>query len=146
MADPKRPREMLAETMRVDPADHAALTSAGRWQSFLHALAGVLYALRHQRNTWIMACATVVVVVLGIWLQIPRVEWAIIVLATGLVWVAELVNSAIEAAVDLASPGVHPMARVAKDVAAGAVLTASYVALVVAVIVFGPELVDRFRG
>ena len=144
MARPRRSRETVTGTMRIDPAQHAAATSTGRWESFLHALAGVLYALRHQRNTWIMGVATLVMIGLGIWLEVSRVEWAILVLATGVVWVAEFLNSAIEAAVDLASPEVHPMARVAKDVAAGAVLTASYVALLVAVIVFLPAALDRF--
>jgi diacylglycerol kinase len=141
---PRRSRETLTETMRIDPADHAAVTSHGRWQSFLFALAGVLYALRHQRNTWVMGCATVVMVAGGIWLGVSSVEWAVLILAAGLVWVAEFLNSAIEAAVDVASPALHPMAKVAKDVAAGAVLTASYVALVVAVIILGPALADRF--
>lgn len=139
-----RSRETLTETMRIDPAAHAAVTSDGRWQSFLHALAGILYALRHQRNTWIMACATVVMVIGGVWLGITRIEWAVLVLATGVVWVAEFLNSAIEAAVDVASPDLHPMAKVAKDVAAGAVLTASYVAMLIAVIILGPELIERF--
>ena len=58
-------------------------------------------------------------------------------------WVAEFLNSAIEAAVDVASPQVHPMAKVAKDVAAGAVLTASFIALLVGVIILGPEVADR---
>jgi diacylglycerol kinase len=129
--------------MRIDPGAHAAATSRGRWQSFIHALAGILYAFRHQRNTWIMAVATVVMVAAGVWLEIGRIEWSILVLATGVVWVAEFLNSAIEAAVDVASPDLHPMAKVAKDVAAGAVLTASFVALLVAIVIFGPELVDR---
>jgi diacylglycerol kinase len=129
--------------MRIDPKHHAAETSPGRWISFLHALAGILYALRHQRNTWIMGVATVVMVVLGVWLEVSGTEWAILVLATGLVWVAEFLNSAIEAAVDLASPEVHPAAKVAKDVAAGAVLTAAVVAFVVALIVLLPPALDQ---
>jgi diacylglycerol kinase len=129
--------------MQIDPNDHAAATSEGRWLSFLHALAGILYALRHQRNTWIMGCATVAAVAVGIWVGLDRIEWAILILAMGLVWVAEFLNSAVEAAVDVASPQLHPMAKVAKDVAAGAVLTASFIALVVGVIILGPEVADR---
>ena len=144
MSRSRRSRETLTRTMRIDPKQHAAETSPGRWISFLHALAGILYALRHQRNTWIMGVATVVMVVFGVWLEVSATEWAILVLATGLVWVAEFLNSAIEAAVDLASPEVHPAAKVAKDVAAGAVLTASVVALVVALIVLLPAAIDRF--
>jgi len=146
MARSRRSRETLTETMRIDPAAHAAVTSDGRWQSFLYALAGVLYAVRHQRNTWIMGCATVAMIAVAVWLDVSRIEWAMLVLATGLVWVTEFLNSAIEAVVDVASPGLHPMAKVAKDVAAGAVLTAAYIALVIAVIILGPDLVDRLGG
>jgi diacylglycerol kinase len=144
MADtPGRSRKALTETMRIDPGTHAAATSRGRWYSFVHALAGILYALRHQRNTWIMAVATVVMVAAAVWLEVGRIEWAILVLAAGMVWVAEFLNSAVEAAVDVASPDLHPMAKVAKDVAAGAVLTASFVALLMAVLVLGPAVADR---
>lgn len=142
---PTPSRDTITGTMRIDPAAHSPVGRVGRWRSFLHALAGVLYALRHQRNTWIMGLATVVAVAAGIWLGLSATSWAIVVLAIGLVWIAELLNSAIEAVVDVASPALHPMARVAKDVAAGAVLVASYIALVVAVIVLGPALIDRIR-
>lgn len=141
-----RSRDALTGTMRIDPGAHSPVgRRIGRWESFLHAVAGVLYALRHQRNTWIMGLATVLAVAAGVWLGVSATDWAVLVLAIGLVWVAELLNSAIEAAVDVASPALHPMARVAKDVAAGAVLVASYIALVVAVIVLGPGFVDRLR-
>ena len=143
MATSRRSRKVLTETMQIDPNDHAAATSEGRWLSFLHALAGILFALRHQRNTWIMACATVAAVAVGIWVGLGRIEWAVLTMTMGLVWVAEFLNSAIEAAVDVASPQLHPIAKVAKDVAAGAVLTASLIALLVGIIILGPEVTDR---
>ncbi len=143
MATSRRSRKVLTETMQIDPAQHAAVTSDGRWTSFLHALAGILYALRHQRNTWIMGSATVVVVGVAIWAGVSRLEWALLVVTIGMVWVAEFLNSAVEAAVDVASPQHHPMAKVAKDVAAGAVLTASVIALIVGLVVLGPAVADR---
>ncbi len=129
--------------MQIDPSEHAAATSDGRWASFLYALAGILYAVRHQRNTWIMGCATAAAVALGVWAGLDSVEWAILVLTIGVVWVAEFLNSAVEAAVDIATPEIHPMAKVAKDVAAGAVLTASFVALVIGLLILGPAIADR---
>ena len=90
-----------------------------------------------------MGCATVVVVGVAIWAGVSRLEWALLVVTIGMVWVAEFLNSAVEAAVDVASPQHHPMAKVAKDVAAGAVLTASVIALIVGLVVLGPAVADR---
>lgn len=67
-------------------------------------------------------------------------EWCAIVAAIGLVWAAEGLNSALEAAVDLASPEMHPLAGQAKDIAAGAVLLAATASLVIGILVFGIHL------
>ena len=75
----------------------------------------------------------------GVLLGISRLEWALVALAVAGVWTAELVNTAIEALTDLASPAYHPLAGKAKDVAAGAVLLAALGALAVGALVFGPH-------
>ncbi len=80
--------------------------------------------LRTQRNARIHAAATAAVVLVGIWLGLPKREWAVIGLAIALVWMAECLNTALEAAVDLASPQQNPLARAAKDAGAAAVLIA----------------------
>ena len=85
-------------------------------------------------------CATVAVVIIGLYLDLPSLEWAVLVLAISTVWVAEALNTAIEFVVDLASPGYHPLAGKAKDVAAGAVLLASFFAVVIGVLVLGPRI------
>ncbi len=116
-----------------------------RWrvQSFRHALAGLWHVVRTQRNAWIHALATVSVLGMAWWLGLPRVEWAVLVLAIGLVWMAEFINTALEAAVDLASPDLHPVARLGKDVGAAAVLVAAIAAMLVGILVLGPALVSR---
>ena len=86
------------------------------------------------------ALATVVAIGLGFYCQLSRLEWALIALAVAGVWTAELMNTAIEALTDLASPDFHPLAGKAKDVAAGAVLLAAIGALVVGALVFIPHL------
>lgn len=114
--------------------------AASRLASFGHAFAGWRYVLRTQRNAWIHAVASVTVCAAALWLQVQRIEWTILVLTIALVWVAEFVNTAVEAVVDLLSPDLHPLAKIAKDVAAAAVLIAALAALVVGLLVFGPLL------
>ena len=117
-----------------------------RLDSFRYALAGLAHALRTQPNAWIHATISVMVILLGIWLGIGVQAWALLALAMGLVWTAELFNTAMEEAVDLASPSVHPLARLGKDTAAAAVLTASAAAVVVGLLVLGPPLWLRLMG
>lgn len=120
--------------------------SASRLQSFRHAIAGWWYVVRTQRNAWIHTVASVTVCALAWWLQLDPVRWSVLILAIGLVWSAEFVNSALEAVVDLASPSHHPLAAVGKDVGAAAVLIAAAAAAVVGCILLGPPLLERLAG
>jgi diacylglycerol kinase (ATP) len=117
--------------------------SQSRADSFRHAFAGSWYALRTQRNTWIHAFFTVAVLVVGFWVRLQTTEWALLVLAMGLVWTTEFLNTAIEAIADLASPEYHPLAKVGKDVSAGAVLVGAITAVIVGLLVLTPHLLDR---
>jgi diacylglycerol kinase len=115
----------------------------GRLASFKPAFDGWVHVWTWEPNSWIHAGITIAVVILGFWLRISRIEWVAIVLAAGLVWLAEFFNSAIEAIVDLASPRRHKLAKVAKDVSAGAVVIAALTALIVGVIIFWLPLSAR---
>jgi len=117
--------------------------SRSRIASFRHAFAGWWYVLRTQRNAWIHALSTLVAIVLGSWLGIKRSDWAVLLLAIGLVWLAEFLNTALEAVVDLASPKMHPLARVGKDVGAAAVLISAATAAVIGLLVLGPPLLNK---
>ncbi len=119
--------------------------SHSRLASFRYAFSGWWYVLRTQRNAWLHAIATVSVVVLGIQLNLSFQDWATLLLAIGLVWTAEFVNTAIEAIVDLASPEAHPLARVGKDVGAAAVLIAALIAVSVGLFILGPPLLAFIR-
>ena len=116
----------------------------GLWRrrvaSFGHAGRGVWSALRSEVHLRFHAVATVAVLGLGFYSGLGRLEWALVALAVAGVWTAELLNTAIEALTDLASPDFHPLAGKAKDVAAGAVLLAAAGAVVVGALVFGPHL------
>ena len=83
---------------------------------------------------------------LGIWLGFGRTDWMIVVGLVGLVLICELINTSIEAAVDVGSPGLHPTAKVAKDVAAAAVLLSVLVAVVVGILLYGPPLWRKWHG
>lgn len=120
--------------------------STSRAASFRHAFSGWWYVLRTQRNAWIHAVATVAAAALAIFLKIPWEDWASLLLAIGMVWLAEFINSALEAIVDLASPELHPLAKVGKDVGAAAVLIAAGVAVLVGLVLLGPPLLERLTA
>ena len=107
---------------------------------FEHAIEGIITAFREERNMKCHTVATVGMSFLGWFTGISAVEWALLVLCFGLVIGAEMVNTAIERTVDLAMPDRHPLAKAAKDVAAGAVLIAAMTRVVVGGIIFLPRL------
>jgi diacylglycerol kinase len=99
--------------------------------------------LRRQKNTRIQAIASVGAIVLSLWLQIDPLSWAVIILAITIVWMAEFVNAAVEAAVNLATAEMHPMAKVGKDVASAAVLLGVVASVLIGLLVLGPPLLVR---
>ena len=114
-----------------------------RIRSFKHAFAGWLYVIRTQQNAWIHLLATLSVVVLAAWLKLPLRDWAVLLLAIAIVWMAEFLNTALEAVVDLASPERHPLGKVGKDVGAAAVLVAAFSAAILGFLILGPPLWER---
>ncbi|HLF69070.1 MAG TPA: diacylglycerol kinase [Gaiellaceae bacterium] len=112
-------------------------------QSFNHAAEGIVHALRTQRNLWIHFAIAVAVLVAAVGFGVSRIELAVLVVAITFVLVAELVNTAVEAAVDVSSTSFDPMAKLAKDIAAGAVLLAALSAVAVGYLVFSGEVARR---
>ncbi len=110
-------------------------------ETFRFAVTGLAYAWRTQRNFRIELIMATLVLILAI---VFGVSLSPILLCCALVLSLELVNTALEAVVDLASPTYHPLAKIAKDVAAGAVLFASVVAVLVGVVEFVPVLLKLF--
>ncbi|MFC5405111.1 diacylglycerol kinase family protein [Cohnella soli] len=115
-------------------------------RSFRCALAGIAGAVRSESHVRFHLTATIVVAAAAVWLKATTTDWLWITTAVAAVWVAELFNTALERIVDLASPGQHPLAKAAKDTAAGAVLVAALYAAVVGAIVLGPPLWAAFFG
>jgi diacylglycerol kinase len=135
--------EALTGTAHINPDDYSPVTSPSRLKSLSYALAGWLYMLRWQKNTRLQAVASILIIAIAFWLQIDRVSWAILILTITIVWMAEFLNAAVEAVINLASPELHPMAKVGKDVASAAVLLGVIASILVGVLLLGPPLVDK---
>ncbi len=127
-------------------ADYATLTGrdrsflGGRWHSFSAAVSGARHTLLTQPNAWIEMAAFAVIIAAGIYLRITALEWAILALTAFSVVALEAVNTAVEAAVDLVTTEYHPLAKIAKDAAAGALVFSVLGSICVAAAIFGPRL------
>ena len=111
-----------------------------RIAAFGHAFHGWGYVLKTQHNAWIHSVVAFAVIAMGLWLGLPPRDWAVLVLAIAMVFTAEFINTSIEAVVDLASPVHHPLAKVGKDVGAGAVLISALAAILIGLLILGPPL------
>jgi diacylglycerol kinase len=109
------------------------------------AISGIVMALRTQRHMRIHLTCAVLVTTAGLCLRLSRMEWAALVIVMGMVIAAELLNTAVESVVDLVSPGIHPLAKAAKDTAAGAVLVTAIAAIITGLLVLGPPLWEAIR-
>ena len=109
------------------------------YKSFGYAFQGIFTCIRKERNMKIHCLAVIAVPVAGTFLHIKPVEWCICLLLFGLILSLELVNTALEAVVDLVTAERHPLAKIAKDTAAGAVLIAAIMAAVIGLLIFVPK-------
>lgn len=115
-------------------------------KSIKYSLDGLFYAYRYEQSLWIHGFAVILAVVLGFIFKIKLAEWAIIFIALGIILALELINTAIEAAVDLTTTEIHPLAKVAKDCGSAASFVMSIVSIVISLFVFGPyflEIIDK---
>jgi diacylglycerol kinase len=112
-----------------------------RLKAFHHAFSGWWFVIRTQRNAWIHMLVSIAVILMSFFLQINASSWALILLAIALVWIAEFLNTALEAVVDLASNHQQlELAKVGKDVGAAAVLIAAITSIMIGLLVLGPPL------
>jgi diacylglycerol kinase len=117
-----------------------AVTRATFFRSFVFAWNGLRHAIVTQRNARVHALLAAIAIALGIWLRISPVEFAIVFVAITGVFISEMFNTVAEACVDLITDQYHPLAKVAKDVAAGAVLLNAMLSVVVGLFVYVPHL------
>ena len=132
--------------IRNGDAPSRTFNLAYRVRSFGFAGAGLLLVLRSQHNAWIHAVATLLVLALAVLFPLSGLEWCVLLIAIGLVWSAEAMNTALELLADAVSPDRNPLIGQAKDAAAGAVLVAALVAAAVGFIVLGPHCLAFFEA
>lgn len=130
-------------TLAINPDGYSPITSKSRLTSLRYAVAGVLYMLKYGRNTQIQTVAAAVVFGVGLWAGLSPVEWSILILIITLNIVIEIVNGAVESAINLASQEIHPMARVGKDIAAGASLVAAIAAVLIGLLLLLPPVLEK---
>lgn len=109
--------------------------------SFTYPIKGLKYAYRNEQNLAVDVSIAIIVLVLGFVFKINPMEWALLSLTIGLVISCELINTAIEAIVDLVTEDYHPLAKVAKDTSAAAVFVFAIVSIIVGIIIFLPKLI-----
>lgn len=109
-------------------------------KSFFHAIDGIKYVICNEHNLVIIILAMLVTTIMGFAFKVSLLEWLFIITSFALVLGCELLNSAIEALVDLTTSNINPLAKIAKDCGAGATLVFSFMAFVGALIIFIPKL------
>lgn len=112
--------------------------------SFTYPIKGLKYAYRNEQNLAVDVGIAILVVIAGLIFKVSTVEWVILVLTIGLVISCELINTAIEAVVDLVTEEYHPLAKVAKDTSAASVFIFAIVAVIIGLIIFLPKIIMLF--
>ena len=116
------------------------------WKSFKHAIDGIIYCIKYEHNMIIIMIATVLVTLAGITYKLSAYEWLFIITMIGTISASEMINSAIEAAIDLYTTEIHPLAKIAKDTASSATLILCLTALIGGIIIFGPKALMLIGG
>ena len=109
-------------------------------KSFKNSVDGLIYAYKNEQSLWIHGISSVVCIALGIIFQIKFYEWSIVIIALGLTLGMELINTAIEATVDLVTLEIHPLAKIAKDCGSAATFVCSMIAIASSLFVFAPYI------
>ena len=113
-------------------------------KSFCHAISGIWYAIRYEHNMIIIFLATLVTTILGLYLKIDKYEWLFCITIIGMIMATEMINTSIEAVVDLVTPDYHKLAKIAKDTASSATLILCIVSLIGAILIFVPKIIGLF--
>lgn len=129
--------------MKLESRDNRKRLGFARFlKSFSYSFDGLKYAFQNEQSVSVMAIITVIATTLGIILKISAIEWIFIIFVIGIVLATELINTSIEATIDLLSPDFHPLAKVAKDTASASVFIYSIVSVFLAGIIFIPKIID----
>ncbi|WP_430534285.1 diacylglycerol kinase family protein [Listeria rocourtiae] len=125
----------------MDSKDKIKVKSNRRFRkSFTHAVTGVKTAILEERHMRVHITAGMIVIMCGVFFRVTKIEWLFLIFSIFNVLTFEMINTAIERAVDVATEDFHPYAKKAKDVAAGAVLLASICSAIIGLLIFVPKL------
>ena len=116
------------------------------FKSFSYAIDGLKYAFKYEQNILVHTLAMTLVIIAGFIFKISLFEWLVLFLIIGLVIATELINTSIEATIDLVTKEIHPLAKIAKDTAAAAVLVFGLTAIVIGCIIFIPKILVLIGG
>ena len=130
----------------IDRSRYRPVANPDRISSFKHSLAGLRYMLRHEQSIHVLSVYTVTVLLLALWLQVDILLFIIVVIPMGFTWVVECLNTAIEAAVDLAMPEIHPLAKIAKDVGSAATFLSGGLSVLISLALLAPPLFVKLMG
>ena len=108
--------------------------------SFIYAFSGIKTAIKNEPNFKFQLIVAFLTLALGYYLQLSTTEFAILILVICIVLVLELINTALEALIDISSPNIQPKAKIAKDVAAASVLVAALTSILIGVLLFLPKI------
>lgn len=132
-------------TMKIEPKGGQS-KNANRLNSLKYGVAGMLYLLRREQSIQFASVVSVIVVIVGLWLEIGVFSWALLVLALGAIWITEALNTAIEASIDLGTSDPNVWAKIGKDVASTASLISSIVFVLIVILILVPRFLDRLSG
>ena len=114
------------------------------FNSFIYASNGIVSAIKTEQNILFDIIYAILTIIIGFLLKLSIIEFTIVLLAIGLVISMELINTSVEYAIDMAMPEVHPLAKLAKDTAASAVLVSSIIAFIIGLIIYLPKVIVLF--
>jgi undecaprenol kinase len=114
------------------------------YDTFRFALQGILVAMKQEKNIRFHLIVSAVVLILAVFLSLSKTEWMLLVIVISGMLVLEMINTAIERVVDLVTLEYHPLAKQAKDVAAGAVLIFATAAIIIGILIFLPKILVLF--
>ena len=130
-----------------EPASMQAAAKKFSWKersaSFHYAYHGLVALFRTEHNAWIHCGLTIASLLLSIVLHISKTEWMLLIVIISFVWMAEIINTAIEKTMDFISLEKHPQIKLVKDLAAAAVLVSAVAALLIGTIIFLPKLITH---
>lgn len=124
--------------------EHKKMSIKRFFDSIKYSIEGLIHAYKNEQSLWLHAICTIITIILGFLLKISFNQWAIIIIALVVVLAVELLNTAVEAAVDLVTKEIHPLAKVAKDCGSAAAFVSGIMATIIELFIFIPKIITLF--